>query len=45
MEVTGAWDLLTREAREASEWLGVETEHVIIAGLGEGSVTAKQGAI
>ena len=44
VELTRAWDLLTREAREASEWLGVETEHVFtipIVGLGEGSVTGK----
>ena len=37
VELTRAWDIMTREAREASEWLGVETEHVFtipIAGLG-----------
>ena len=43
-EMTRAWDMLVREAREAAEWLGSETEHVFtvpLAGLGEGSVTGK----
>ena len=42
--MTRAWDMLVREAREAAEWLGSETEHVFtvpLAGLGEGSVTGK----
>ena len=43
-ELTRAWNMLTKEATEASEWLGVETEHVFtipLPGLGEGSVTGK----
>ena len=39
-----AWDTLTREAREAADWLGSEADHVFsvpLAGLGEGSVSGK----
>ena len=28
VEMTRAWNMLTSEAREAAEWLGVEIEHV-----------------
>ena len=43
-EMRRAWDTLTREAREAAEWLGSDVEQVFsvpLAGLGEGSVSGK----
>ena len=44
VELTRAWDILTREAQEASNWLGEDMAHVFtvpLAGIGEGSVSGK----
>ena len=42
--MTRAWNILTKEAQEAANWLGEDVEHVFtvpLAGIGEGSVTGK----
>ena len=42
VELTRAWNILTKEAQEAANWLGEDVEHVFtvpLAGIGEGSVT------
>ena len=44
VEMTSAWDKLTREANEAAEWLGSAVEPVLtvsLKALGEGSVSGK----
>ena len=44
VELTRAWNILTREAQEASTWLGEDMAHVFtvpLAGIGGGSVSGK----
>ena len=43
-ELTRAWNILTKEAQEAADWLGIEVEQVFtvpLVGIGEGSITGK----